>query len=71
MVNNNKVTTNKEVSPATTTITEEVTAYCVKCKAKHPIKEHENVTLKNGKPALKGKCKNCNTTVFKLTKKKV
>jgi hypothetical protein len=28
--------------------------YCVKCKAKRPIKGEQQVTMKNGRPAIKG-----------------
>ena len=31
-------------------------AYCVKCKAKRQIQDGEKVTMKNGRPAMKGKC---------------
>jgi len=36
-------------------------AYCVKCKKKQEMKDEEKVTMKNGKPATKGKCPKCNT----------
>ncbi len=41
-------------------------AYCVKCKAKREVKDPEHVTMKNGKPALKGKCPVCGTSIFKI-----
>jgi Domain of unknown function (DUF5679) len=37
--------------------------YCVKCKTKREMKDAERVTMKNGKPALKGKCSVCGTTI--------
>lgn len=37
--------------------------YCVKCKAKTEMKNGQKVTMKNGKPALKGQCAVCGTTV--------
>jgi Domain of unknown function (DUF5679) len=37
--------------------------YCVKCKKKTEIKDAQRVTMKNGKPALKGHCSVCGTTV--------
>ena len=43
-------------------------AYCVKCKANIEIKNPQNVTLKNGKPAIKGICPNCGTSVFRIGK---
>ncbi len=41
-------------------------AYCVKCKAKTEVKNPNDVTLKNGKPALSGECPTCGTKVFKI-----
>lgn len=43
-------------------------AYCVKCKQNIEIKNPQNVTLKNGKPAVKGVCPNCGTSVFRIGK---
>lgn len=43
-------------------------AYCVKCKAKKEMKDVEEVTLKNGRKALKGKCPNCGTSLFRILK---
>lgn len=37
--------------------------YCVKCKKKTEMKDAQQVTMKNGKPALKGQCAVCGTTV--------
>ncbi|MCL4560507.1 MAG: DUF5679 domain-containing protein [Chloroflexi bacterium] len=45
------------------------TAYCVKCKEKREVKEGQRVTMKNGRPALKGKCPVCGTTLFKILSK--
>lgn len=44
--------------------------YCVKCKALRDVPDAslESVTTKNGKPAKKGKCPVCGTTVFKFVK---
>ncbi len=44
------------------------TAYCVKCKTSVEIKNPQNVTLKNGKAAIKGNCPNCGTSVFRIGK---
>lgn len=41
-------------------------AYCVKCKAKREVKNPEQITMKNGKAALKGTCPVCGTSVFKI-----
>jgi hypothetical protein len=43
-------------------------AYCVKCKAKKEMKDAQAVTMKNGRPAAKGTCPDCNTTMFKIGK---
>jgi Domain of unknown function (DUF5679) len=37
--------------------------YCVKCKTKREMKNAQQVTMKNGKPALKGQCAVCGTTI--------
>jgi hypothetical protein len=41
-------------------------AYCVKCKAKREVKDAQNITMKNGKPALSGVCPVCGTKVFRI-----
>jgi hypothetical protein len=43
-------------------------AYCFKCRKKVDIQNATQVTLKNGKPATKGKCAKCGTTVFRIGK---
>jgi len=43
-----------------------VEAYCVKCRKKVEIKDPQEVTLKSGRPAVKGKCPVCGTTVFRI-----
>lgn len=48
----------------------EVEAYCVKCKAKRIMKDPEEVTMKNGKPAVKGTCPECSTSMFRIGKPK-
>ncbi|MCX6908849.1 MAG: DUF5679 domain-containing protein [Verrucomicrobia bacterium] len=40
--------------------------YCVKCKAKKEIAEAKEVTMKNGRKALQGKCPACGTGMFKI-----
>lgn len=42
--------------------------YCVKCKTKKEMKNAEQVTLKNGRPAVKGECPDCGTKMFKIGK---
>jgi len=41
-------------------------AYCVKCKKKVEVKDPQSITMKNGRPALKGTCPTCGTGVFKI-----
>jgi len=43
--------------------------YCVKCKGKKEMVSPEEVVLKNQKKALKGKCPDCGTGMFKITGK--
>lgn len=40
--------------------------YCVKCRAKRDDPNAQKVTMKNGKPALKGKCPTCGTGMYKI-----
>ena len=40
--------------------------YCVKCKAKKPISDGIEETMKNGRKAIKGKCPTCGTVMFKI-----
>jgi hypothetical protein len=40
--------------------------YCVKCKAKKEIGEAVEVTTKNGRRAIKGKCPTCGTVMYKI-----
>jgi len=42
------------------------TAYCVKCKAKKEMKDEQKVTMKNGRPAMKGTCPSCGTGMYKI-----
>jgi hypothetical protein len=41
-------------------------AYCMKCKQKREMKDTEQVTMKNGRKALKGKCTVCGTGMYKI-----
>lgn len=42
--------------------------YCVKCKAKKEMKDTQNVVMKNGRKAMKGKCTSCDTGMYKIMK---
>ena len=46
-----------------------VTAYCVKERQKRQMKDAKRVTLKNGRPAMRGVCSVCGTKMFKFIKK--
>ena len=41
-------------------------AYCVKDKQKVEIKNPQQITMKNGKPATEGKCPTCGSKVERL-----
>ena len=43
-----------------------VSGYCVKCKKKQEMKDAKEVTLKNGRKAVKGTCPACSTKMFKI-----
>ncbi|HLC30890.1 MAG TPA: DUF5679 domain-containing protein [Dehalococcoidia bacterium] len=43
-------------------------AYCVKCRASREIRNPQQVTLKNGRPATQGTCPVCSTKVFRIGK---
>ncbi len=40
--------------------------YCVKCKEKREIKDAQQVTMKNGKPAQQGTCPVCGTKMNRI-----
>lgn len=39
---------------------------CMKCKKQVEIKDAKEVTMKNGRSAVKGKCGKCGTNVFRI-----
>lgn len=43
-----------------------VEGWCMKCKAKREMKNVTKVTMKNGRPAMKGECSKCGTKMFKI-----
>ena len=45
---------------------EALMTYCVKCKKKTPMQDAQEVTMKNGNPAIKGKCSICGTGQFRM-----
>ena len=40
--------------------------YCLKCKVKKEMKDTSEITMKNGRKAMKGKCPDCATGMFKI-----
>ncbi len=44
--------------------------YCVKCRQESEMVEAQEVTMKNGRPAVKGKCGKCGTGMYKILSKK-
>ncbi len=42
------------------------TGYCVKCKASREMSDTKSITMKNGRPAIKGKCPKCGTGMFRI-----
>ena len=47
-----------------------VKARCMKEKKEVEMQDGKEITMKNGMKAMKGKCPNCGTTVFRITGKK-
>ena len=47
-------------------MTEEIKAYCMKCKAERTIQNSQIVMTKNGRPAANGVCPVCGTKMFKF-----
>ena len=43
-------------------------AYCMKCRKKVEIKNPQQITMKNKKPATRGVCPTCGTKVFRIGK---
>lgn len=47
-------------------MSEEIKAYCMKCKAERTIQNVQIVMTKNGRPAANGACPVCGTKMFKF-----
>ena len=41
-------------------------AYCMKCKGKRNMKDPQTVKMANGRPAMKGKCPDCGTGLYRI-----
>jgi len=42
--------------------------YCVKYRTKREIKNPKSVTMKNGRPAIKGTCPTCKSKMYRIGK---
>jgi hypothetical protein len=40
--------------------------YCMKCKKKSEMVDVKEIKMKNGRPAVSGKCSVCGTKMFKI-----
>ncbi len=43
-------------------------AYCLKCRQKREIRNPQQVSLKNGRPATQGSCPVCGTKMYRIGK---
>ena len=43
-----------------------MSGYCLKCRAHREMQNAEEVTLKNGRAATRGKCGECGTAMFRM-----
>jgi hypothetical protein len=43
-------------------------AYCMKCRTKREMRNPQQVTLKNGRPATQGSCPVCGTKLTRIGK---
>lgn len=49
-----------------TSVEAEMKAYCFKCKTQREIKDPKEVTLKNGRKAVKGTCTVCGGKISRM-----
>ena len=57
---------NADKAQATGDTDEHVIAYCVRCKKKTIMKDAQEVTMKNGSPAVRGKCSVCGAGQYRI-----
>ena len=50
----------------TSSSSESVEIFCIKCKAKTGSRDIEVVTMKNGRPAARAVCVECGTRKFRI-----
>jgi hypothetical protein len=41
-------------------------AYCVKCREKREMKDPQQITMRNGRPATQGTCPVCGTKMMRI-----
>ena len=46
-----------------------IKGYCMKCKQSRVMVNTKRIIMKNKRPACKGECKKCGTSMFKIVKK--
>ncbi len=56
------------ITPAAPVKIKRIRAYCVKCRAKREMKNPTPITLKNGRPAIRGICPRCGARMSRLGK---
>ena len=61
-----KKTLKKNAKKGGKSMKSDVKAYCMKCKGKVGINSGKQVTMKNKRKAIKGKCADCNGKVFRI-----
>ena len=64
----NRILISRQNQMASVLVRKEFTmnGYCLKCRAHREMQEPEEVTLKNGRLATRGKCGECGTTMFRM-----
>ena len=40
--------------------------YCMRCRTRRPLADARRVTLRNGRPVLKGRCPVCSAPLFRI-----
>ena len=45
-----------------------MTGYCMKCRESREIQEFQQVTMKNRRPATRGRCGECGSMMFRIGK---
>ena len=43
-----------------------MTGYCLKCRESREMQEAEQITMKNGRAATRGKCAECGAAMFRI-----